>query len=430
MVVISGMVLLAMLGLSYPAKQWEQEPKELNVSQRNNFVNGEPWDDEGVVVPSGQNFGRDPYLCVVAREDNTLDIAWWDMDKGEIHISRTDRNDSIVSEIKCSHFAGLRTQLEGFCRLPSDGSYIVGYSKVNKKKDGSEYWIARIGTAGNLIWDRKVFGGDNMSLTGCKCCPGSGGTARIAYHTASGILCYFLGHNQRWGDGVSHQASMVGFISQNGVVLSSGDSWYISHDLDQRLIALDSSFYLLSLGDAHPRGVVLSSWKPKKEKVESGLFSTIFSIPGSTGDNYTGTRLGGMVALSNGNLGILISTNVGRERQELYYMIVNRQGKTLSKQWLSSHSEGDAEYPQLVKRGKNRVLVSCKTNYGETTLFYELDEKGILLRKKAIERNYGDLSTEIKFSLTHDMVSCPNGDIAWVSGNFREKKITVYRIRY
>jgi len=222
--------------------------KTIKVRRTENRVFGSPWNELEIIVPGGDNFGRDPDIIVFPNSDNTVTIAWLDKDNERIHISQFNDRDSLTGEVSNKNFCMSNTRLAGFCKIPGDNSMVLGYSKPNKSKDGDDFRIMRLKQNGDSLWDKKIFGSNSMKKDYARCCPGSGGTSRIVYNPVTKNIGFFLGHSLKNPDGITHQASYLGFISAAGKRLKTGDDWYISHDMDQRMIVRDSLYYLLSHG--------------------------------------------------------------------------------------------------------------------------------------------------------------------------------------
>ncbi|MFH0892850.1 MAG: hypothetical protein V2A54_00305, partial [Bacteroidota bacterium] len=90
------------------------DPKPISVSRMENKMSGCLWSESDIIVPGGENFGRDPYIIVYPNADNTVSIAWLDRDKGQIHISLLNAKDSVIGEVKSKALARINTNLGGF----------------------------------------------------------------------------------------------------------------------------------------------------------------------------------------------------------------------------------------------------------------------------------------------------------------------------
>lgn len=400
----------------------------MKIRRTENKVPGHPWNEMDIITPSGYNYGRNPYIIVTPNADNTITVAWLDYELKKIHIAFFNRKDSMINELRIRNMNMEGSSLAGFCRIPEDGSFVLGHTRYNPAGDGEDFYIARIKKTGDVLWDVKIFGSKTMKDDYAACCPGSGGTARIAYNPVTKNIGFYMGYSRKYPNDTKHQGSRVGFITSGGKTIKSGKEWYISHDFDQRMIVKDSLYYLLSHGDAYPRALVFSAWKDGGNySDEPVVYTKYFEVPGKTGDNYTGSRTGGLIALSDGNFGIVFATKINREKMDICFVKISPGGKILHTKWITGNKEDDADFPKIAYRGKNRTLLAWKSNYS-TAEFRELDNNGNILSQKTIRNDYMNKNTDIDFCYTHDLVTCPNGDVVWATGEFNNKKLIIYRI--
>ena len=103
-------------------------------------------------------------------------------------------------------------------------------------------------------------------------------------------------------DGLNHQSQLTIKINTDTMKvtneLSPFQENYVSHSFNQFVQYDGSEPVYIDLGDAYPRGVVLSKGSEQ---------NTIFEVPGEIGANYTGVSIGGF-EVSNNNYLVTISS--------------------------------------------------------------------------------------------------------------------------
>lgn len=169
-------------------------------------------------------------------------------------------------------------------------------------------------------------------------------------------------------DGVKHQANMTFALNEQTMDVTQKQytvwnisSGYVSHSFNQ-FIATDGTYiYRLDHGDANPRSVVLT--KADKDNIQNASNTTVLSIAGQKGDNYTGVSVGGfalkgnrLVTVGNSVEQSGASFNSGGQRN--IFVAVTDTGLTgTSLKWLTDYKAEDS-----VSLG-NPYLVSCDDGY-------------------------------------------------------------------
>jgi hypothetical protein len=182
--------------------------------------------------------------------------------------------------------------------------------------------------------------------------------------------------------------------------VSTEDS-YVSHSFDQYVRFKDGDLYLLDLGDAYPRSLTIkkiSGWG-SGDGFEKGKRFETFKFKGKTGDNNTGTTVGGM-EIGAGNI-IVAGTSVphsravkgvkgfGNRYYNLYVTVTDRiTGKT-SHKWLTAYDprkNTGVGASGLVKLSDYRFAVLC--NVKGKLHYYAIDNSGKVKVHKTYPKKY------------------------------------------
>ena len=392
-------------------------------------VQGSPW----VLCANGYNpldrYGMAPKIVLAGNLDNSFDIAWLDMASKTIKISSFNANGHLIANI-IPDFIGSTNNLLGFAKVSLDGSYVLGYSKDNASGDKDfELWIARFNSNGNKIFNTRIFGNRPSTDFMSKGTPGLASSARIVYNEQTQRICFYTGHTMLWNDNVRHQGGYIGFLDLGGRQVMKGtnnpvgNTWFFSHNFDQRLMVADGKYYALAHGDAYPRSLGFSVWTDDASAVKNPLINTdYFTIPGEAGDNTTNTQTGGFVSLPDGTVGIVFASSVSRKKRDACFLKLDKSGNILASKWLTQNTISDAVNPKIAVYG-TRVLIAWQDYNGSVlkTNFIELDLNGKVASGSTVLEN-------IVLQPMGDWVMLPNGDIIWaICAN--TQKFTVFRIK-
>ncbi|RYD61075.1 MAG: hypothetical protein EOP83_17925, partial [Verrucomicrobiaceae bacterium] len=270
------------------------------------------------------NYGIKPSVILNANADNTSNVAFLNASGTGISILSLDTAGNLTGRID-PVVLQTATQLIGFTRIPTDGSFAISYAKDNATNgDDFEYWIARVSSAGATMFSTLIFGTQNQTQVGSKGEPGWFSSGRLAFNAATQRLIAYTGHSQRWEDNVRHQGGHVVTMSLAGVagvVAPEYKSvWYCSHNFDQRLLVDGNNFYTLAHGDAFPRALVFGRWQDGVAGTSWMADTEYFPISGAVGNNTTNTQTGGMVKLANGTFGVVYTTKLTRNNFDVCYV--------------------------------------------------------------------------------------------------------------
>ena len=219
-------------------------------------------------------------------------------------------------------------------RLPDEMGYAIGYCKDNSHGNkNSEYWVAGVGLDGSKVFNTRIFGEKNHKDVNSKGGPGGAGTARIVYNPKTKTIAFYLSHNMLWDDGVRHQGGFVGFLDTKGKRQGGGNTWFYSHNFDQRLILANGEFCALAHGDAYPRALGFSRWPGAGEKALAN--QPYHQIEGESGANVTNCQTGGLVALPSRKFAIVFASLNRRKAHDICVLILDENGKATKEKWLT-----------------------------------------------------------------------------------------------
>ncbi|MBL49935.1 MAG: hypothetical protein CMP28_13440, partial [Roseibacillus sp.] len=367
------------------------------------------------------NYGHKPSVILTANADNSSNVAFLNAsgtgisilslsvagDRGQIGL--TGRIDPVVLR--------RATQLLGFTRIPSDGSFAIAYAKDSATSGADyEYWISRVSSTGATLFSTLVFGSMDQAEVESKGQPGWFSSGRLAFNPTTQRLIAYTGHSLRWVDNVRHQAGYVATVSLMGelsVVTDLLSDWYVGHNFDQRLLVDGNNFYTLAHGDAYPRALVFGRWQDGAGGTSFVGDTEYFPIRGAIGDNTTETQTGGMVKLANGNFGVVYTTKISRNNYDICYIEITPAGVAGTPTWLTSYpSNTFAIYPRIARYGDAAAI------------FWEEVQGGTVraVRTKLVgtaEANATAMGTvsnsAVRLPAVYDIASLPDGGILWAS---------------
>lgn len=358
-------------------------------------------------------YGNKPSLTLMPVVGGKYDLAWHNSSQGKIHIMQCSADGQ---ELIPSFISGAGALL-GATRLPDEMGYAIGYSKDNSHGNkNSEYWVAGVGLDGSEVFNTRIFGDKNHKDVNSKGGPGGAGTARIVYNPRTKTIAFYLSHNMLWGDGVRHQGGFVGFLDTNGKRQGGGNSWFYSHNFDQRLILANGEFCALAHGDAYPRALGFSRWPGAGGKALAN--KTYHQIEGESGANVTNCQTGGLIALPGRKFAVVFASSNRRKAHDICVLILDENGKAIKEKWLTEHKEGDfGAYPRIARDGQN-IFVAWHESDGM---------KQIILSSKLETVTPVSTNTNAKLSPYDDLHTLDDGAVVWAvpEGN---NKIRVFQI--
>jgi len=145
--------------------------------------------------------------------------------------------------------------------------------------------VKRFKSDGAELFSTELFHSPNLDDVGTKGAPANG---RLGYIAQTDQLVPYFGHTQRYDDGVRHQGGYLATLDSSGTQnLISG--WFGSHNLDQRLLVVESRAAVIGLGDAYPEGIFIGFTDSLRLRPQ-----VIYQLA-AAGNGATNGKLGGMV---------------------------------------------------------------------------------------------------------------------------------------
>ena len=209
-----------------------------------------------------------------------------------------------------------------------------------------------------------------------------------------GYLVVRTGHKMYASNGLRHQANMTYVLNIASMQIeeccSGVVSWggYCSHSFNQFVAVDGDKLIALDHGDAYPRCALLTRFSAAIG--DSVLHSSnqrvaTVAYPGSTGNNYTYSCIGGLEVTSRGymTVGNTNGSTEASEPRNVYLTVTDRDDFTANGTrtvWLTSFTSsntGTVSNPQLVKITDDRLMVLWKEN--GTVKYVFVDGSGELL---------------------------------------------------
>jgi hypothetical protein len=154
--------------------------------------------------------------------------------------------------------------------------------------------VVKLGWNENVLFDtdldiaRQDFSSEAVQLIR----PMRASTGRLAWGDGSLALVQAM-HTTPDENGTRHQKASTTHLDASSGEVTRVESIWVSHSFDQRLFHDGRGFVETHLGDAYPRALVFAR---VSEEESSGGYP-LFHIKGSTGENTTRTRLGGVALI-------------------------------------------------------------------------------------------------------------------------------------
>lgn len=358
----------------------------------------------------GGNYGYRPNVLLTPMLGGAYTLVWHDPTSQAIKLMACDAQNQKTAIVAPEFLVGARS-LMGCAYTGINNTYVIAYSK-DHAVGGKDYafYLCGITANGTKIFDQLLFGDRPPTEDGSKGEPGAAGTGRVIYNEATGMVGYYLAHQQRWPDGVRHQGGYIGGLLPNGMNITKADGWFFSHNFDQRLISSGSSFYALAHGDSYPRALGMSRWN-----IAAGVLSKQFDvqylkIPGKGGDNRTDCLTGGLVEVNGGkNVAVVFASSNERKSQDVGLTLIDANGVVVTSKWLTKYPESQkATFPRIA-RYEQHVFVAWEECTGASARLRVMLMSADL-SQVFMDKTYADL----ELPTTYDLVNLTDGSIAWV----------------
>lgn len=317
----------------------------------------------------------------------------WNETNGTAHISTLNSDLQVVSEIALQDL-----DLRGLV------AHDDGYVGVMAARDSYQMVVLRLDPDGNQVFETVLTGanpdptqGKHLDELWCY---------RGRFITSGTHYAVHFAHIQEQG----HQGGYYAVLDFTGKKVKQND-WTVSHSLDQRLLYHQGQYFSMSLGDVFPKGFhfenrTLGRGKviyPAKDQIEQW--------------NPENANLGSMVSAGK-NIGLIVASKNGASK-DLFYLLVDTEGRILKTTRLTNTSSINESVVRLVPYGKN-LLVGWQENPSQTKVAV-INYDGKFLNKPVVVNQ--------PLPGNDELVAFRNGDVGWVVAKHGESTMSVVRVR-
>ncbi len=336
------------------------------------------WNTQDLIGPADHysNYGAAPQFALQSNSDGSLDVAWQNQtDKTKVVITKLNSSFTSIGHLLVSSLGALG----GYTKDDSGNSYIMTANTTDIGNVASPDNAARNGVVAlvkiassnsvSFTTDLKVNPTNNTSGIDLIHIfnPMTAGSSRIQF--GNGIVLSLFAKNTGYDSSISsrHQNAVITTVQSSDGVEINGKNAY-SHSFDQRILydKDNTRFVTLELGDAYDRAIGLSTYSVSGATGTKKTFK-VFLIKGTLGQNYTYTRLGGVVNTASGYLVLFSTESDATVPSGLGVYPMNlalvRMTKTLA---ITETSTGNANYDSTFAGADFAVTSSSKavTNKG------------------------------------------------------------------
>jgi hypothetical protein len=323
---------------------------------------------------------------------------------GAAKVARTDTDDvTHVTSLRADgQPAGLElttpgTEVRGFVARDDGGVLLVRGGAEN-----DEMTLVRLHADGSTGFSTRVVGGVPHDQVGNKWISGDPHEAGMLW--ADDRYSVYLGHNQRWDDGIGHQGDLLWHYGANGDKQSGGWDWGCSHARDVRLAHNGTSLAALCLTDGYPIG----GWGLALNDSADAIWRNDMVM------GVVRFDLGGLAAVDGGFV-VSFTTAVDRPSADVAMLHFTGDGTVGDLHWLTDndvHEQspwlaryGDHFFAAWNVEGSSSVVATIVDSGGNAV--YEAEELQVEARPR------------------DTFVTYPNGDVgwAWAWGDTSQLKI-------
>lgn len=231
-------------------------------------------------------------------------------------------------------------------------------------------------------------------------------------------------------DGLNHQAALTLIFDEGTLALHNDqyDDWdpgYVSHSFQGYVRSDGDYLYRVNLGDGYPRAVSIcrTPWDAQVGS-EAGQTTSLFEIPGGTGDNYTGVMLGGFELSSAGSitLGNSIDQQKRSQNRNIFTIFASPDLSETNVNWLTDYpADTTARNMRMVKISSNKFLV----------MWNEIKNERFVAARLCMVNGRGEAITEIKAIPQQIYEAQPklfsDGTVRWLSSGIGSSA-SIYRL--
>ena len=310
-----------------------------------------------------------------------------------------------------------------------DGNYYAAVGQKNKEENDSKivYSIIKMDQTLKETGRCNITGKETSTTI-----PYDVGFARM---TMAGTSLIVHTDRERYtsDDGKNHQSNITFIIDSTTMTqLYVGALFpfnHVSHSFNQFVKMDGGSLIYVDHGDAYPRSVVLQThygfsptgWSDNYKNRPTTNTLDLISIKGSTGDNYTGTKVSSFEIGTYNNVvaGVSIphDTMTGTDIysykvQNVYVSLVAKDGYSSKLIWLTDYKEGgeiSATNLRMVKLSDDKFALIYQINNNESpkTGLILINSSGTILEKKEYDTFFSCYTQPLYV----------NGSILWIDNN-------------
>jgi hypothetical protein len=320
-------------------------------------------------------------------------LGWTDR-SGTAHITTFDSN---------QHVVGTEITLPGL-DLRGLVAHEDGFVGVMAARNSYQMVVLRLDPDGNRVFE--------TILTGANPDPTLGThldrlwTYRGRFITTGSQYAVHFAHIEPGG----HQGGYYATLDFTGRKLRV-NGWTVSHSLDQRLLYHQGQYFSMSLGDVYPKGIHFENRTLGRGKV---IYPAKDQIAQWSPNE---ANLGSMVSVGK-NIGVIL-TSKHNGSKELFYLLLDTEGRILRTTRLSNTAAFDESIVRLVPFGKN-LLVAWQISPNQTKVAV-INADGKWLNNSVVINQPLPGNDEI--------VAFPNGDVGWLVAKHGESTMSLVRIR-
>ncbi len=232
-------------------------------------------------------------------------------------------------------------------------------------------------------------------------------------------------------DGLNHQANVTIVVDTDQMdiyeahyLVESSSFGYVSHSFNQFIKVDDHCVVTLDHGDAYPRALTLNLNYREMASEEYYTDYTdgydLYRFKGATGDNYTGTSLGGLEVGSEKYVIAFNSMDQSEgstdQTRNLFIAAVDKENLTMNLRQLTNYQNGETTVtnPQLVKLDDDSFMILW-TEKGQIVFTIFDQDLELKTRAYAIEGDLSDCHPEYI-----------NGKVVWYT--YEDNQETFYAI--
>lgn len=312
-----------------------------------------------------------------------------------------------------------------------DGNFYVaiGYNNLKESRTKTVIKVIQYNSKWKKLKTASIKGGAKNSFEGIYS-PFDAGNCRM---DMQGNTLYLMTSRTMFmgSDGLRHQSNISFKIGTKKMKAAEANESYVSHSFNQFAKFKDGSLYLLDHGDAYPRSIELTTVQNYGADNQKIISSSLFSLKGDIGANFTGCRVEGMEI---GSSNVLVCGTSQPHKKKIgkvsgfgydmkynaFLILANRKSGKVTFKWLTTYNPKTTSVTvgetRMVKLTDNRfVILYSTTQKGKSTLHYTVySDTG----KKIYSKKYSNM--------VFDGDSQPilsNGSIVWISATESNGKV-------